>query len=1288
MLRIEKVFLQGFKSFCDATELVFDAEGITAVVGPNGCGKSNVSDALSWVIGEQRAKALRGSKMEDVIFQGSRHRQPSGMAEVLLSLRVEESFEIQTQEKEAEIEAQEAPVSGESLSGEREASAAIPVTTATTPDLPEHPARPAPATRTRLKASALRYQAGERLTVARRLYRTGESEYELNGRLCRLRDIQDLFAGTGLGGAHYAIIEQGRIGQVLSAKPLDRRALIEEAAGISKFKLRQRAAEVKLDAAKHNLARVTDIIAEVERQQGALKRQAAKARRYQRLRHEMRELMKLVFVAEYRTTQQACAELQLKQQEISTLESELARRSTQTETARQTALALTDQLDQNLTQAREEVAQTNLQIEKALQQQNYLNDQILSLTTRGQQFSQDQIALTERGHFIAQEIASLREKLRILEQEINAEATSLSQAEKEHLTQSSRDEQAEKDLELAQRQLTEAATHRERWRQLVRQFADAYERYQHSLAGLTAEQLRAREQAQKIALEFTAAENQLATTTQKQQAGLSLLAQINQTLGTTQAAAASLAQELQALQQQQTAVEQRLKSLLELEERRAYFTAPVQAVLLESKKSGLDKNFHIIGTLADFIKVNPQDEALVEVGLKEELQYLLTPSFEDALQAIAFLKREQLGRATFLVLNPARTPNGHHPELASHEQIKYLLDLLGVNSELRTVLQQALPKLAQTVITAEVQQAIAESIRTNSRGHSFLTPSGEFVSAGHIISGGSQAEASSGILALKREITELRAELQILTELISEREEQAAQGQAELQEMQARASAMDWQSRETEKELVSQRGLQQQYARDQERAAAHLRVVEKEMAQAAEESAAVTTKLHQAQAELQQAEQALNAAEALTTQAQASGLEMRRHATERTQELSRRRADFAAKSERRKALQQDIKRLETETQELSQRLNRAQFDSREAEQQAQQRREAQLSLQQELAAWQEQQQSQVAQVETLARALTQEKEKLLDGEQELEQCRTRLAQFREERAELDITRTKLLASLEYLEAASQAELGEGLSTLLAQSEQTSPVTLPPLALDDLSDKEEADFPEDNDVMTAPGLDEAFDLDAGKLRLQELRSKVESLGPVNFLALDELGALEQRLIFLLQQKADIEQAVGDTLSAIAELKRRSRERFVTAFHHINQNFSEMFLELFGGGHAEMRLIDETDVLESGIDIIAQPPGKRLQNVLLLSGGEKAMAALALVLGIFKFRPSPFCILDEVDAPLDDVNIGRFSDKILELSQRTQFLVITHSKRTMEAARTLYGVTMEDPGISKLISVRLT
>jgi chromosome segregation protein len=318
-----------------------------------------------------------------------------------------------------------------------------------------------------------------------------------------------------------------------------------------------------------------------------------------------------------------------------------------------------------------------------------------------------------------------------------------------------------------------------------------------------------------------------------------------------------------------------------------------------------------------------------------------------------------------------------------------------------------------------------------------------------------------------------------------------------------------------------------------------------------------------------------------------------------------------------------------------------------------------------------------------------QKEALQSEENELTRLRETATNLRESRTEVDLTQAKLIAHLEHLESSCSNELGESILDLLAKYEEAAESLPPAPVINEENDEENAD---DEVEMEVPlrfyQLPPDFQLESAKARLQDLRSKVEGIGPVNLLALEELGEADERLGFLLEQKADIEQAVADTLAVIAELKRRSRDRFTDAFHQINRNFSEMFLELFGGGHGEMRLIDETDVLESGIDIIAQPPGKRLQNVLLLSGGEKAMAALALIMGIFKYRPSPFCLLDEVDAPLDDVNISRFADKVLEMSSNTQFLVITHSKRTMEAAKTLYGVTMEDPGVSKLISVRLT
>ena len=1277
MLRIEKVFLQGFKSFNDPTELVFDAEGITAVVGPNGCGKSNVADALSWVIGEQRAKALRGGKMEDVIFQGSRNRQPSGMAEVVLTLRVYESFELRPQEPITPPPSVETPpVVAES---QAEETIAPPTSQPT-------------ETRNKTTQQPRAFQAGERITVARRLYRTGESEYEMNGRTCRLRDIQDLFAGTGLGGAHYAIIEQGRIGQVLSAKPMDRRALIEEAAGVSKFKLRQRASELKLEAAKQNLSRVTDIIAEVERQVAALKRQAAKSRRYQRLRQEMRELMRAVFVVDYRMTHQKTQELETGLLEANQAESQLTAQIAQTDLSRQEAFAQLEQIESSLTEARAAAADTNLQLEKTRQQKTYWLEQSQSLQVRAAQFSHDQVAIGERERLIAQEISRLRNEVKLIDEEINTEARSLSQLETLFQQQVAQDDQVEKELEFSQRRVTEAATQRERWNQLVGQFQEAVQRTERTITGLVAEQQRATEQARTLAEEQQEITERLAMQAEQQSEFKAQRATIAALQQTKLQAALQLESQLQRQQKELTALDQRLKSLQELDERRANFSEPVQALIKAVKDDPETHNFSIIGTLADYIKVSSQDEVIVEVGLREELQYLITPSFEDALQAIDYLKRENLGRATFLVLNSKPLP-GLTPDAANQSSIVRLIDLLGLKPELRQVVQQALPRLAQTVITSEIKQAISDSISTNGKGHSFLTSTGEFISAGHIISGGSPTEQGTGILALKREIDTLQKELHRLEQQVTQTEQQHQALRAATEEYTLQLHELDAQLREADKSLVLGQGQQQQLARDQERAATHLRVVEKELEQAQRERCEWAEKLQHAESQWKLAQEQFQAAERSTSETQEIVAEIRRKATARSQELAGRRADFAAKSERRKGFLNDLKRLENEAQDIHSRLSRAQLEAIETEERVQSLSQSIANAETEIEALTSQWQKEMAAVEQLQIAAGAAKESLQAYENQLHQLRSSLLALHETRTNLEVTRAKLFAHLEHIAHGCSTELGETLPDLAARYDQAETTDLPELGEPQISatassNELESDEDETDPPLLSYRLPPDFALETAQNRLQELRQKVDAIGPVNLLALDELTEAEQRHVFLLEQKTDIEQAVADTLAVIAELKRRSRERFLQAFHQINQNFTEMFLELFGGGHGEMRLIDESDVLESGIDIIAQPPGKRLQNVLLLSGGEKAMAALALIMGIFKFRPSPFCLLDEVDAPLDDVNIGRFADKVLEMSSRTQFLVITHSKRTMEAAKTLYGVTMQDPGVSKLISVRLT
>jgi chromosome segregation protein len=1368
MLRIEKLFLQGFKSFCDPTEVILDEEGITAVVGPNGCGKSNIADAISWVIGEQRAKALRGGKMEDVIFQGSRNRQPSGLAEVILTMVVHETFEIRGEANQPETEALRQ--AEESL---QQADAAIEASTATTPEGgPEGPA-PAPPLQTPQEAplqtvvagagpdsagaeaagesapepppvegqshqahqlkkrrkhvspGATRvFHEGERITVGRRLYRTGESEYEMNGRICRLRDVQDLFAGTGLGGAHYAIIEQGRIGQVLSAKPLDRRALIEEAAGISKFKMRQHAAELKLEAAKNNLSRITDILTEIERQQNSLKRQAARARRYQRLKQEMRELMRAVYVADYRTTSAAVTDLESALSRIAARESEISSSLAGLEESQVEATQVARSAEESLNQTRQVAANIDLDTERARQQHSHLSEQLQSLGVRSAQFAQDQSSISERRRFIEQESSRLRDELQKLEQEIDSESRILADAENDHQAQLARDAESELRLEEARKRVYESVTHLERWRQLVRQFTDSVERGQSRLQGLSAERERAMTQAQATQEEYAKLTQTLEETSRRQQdVGLELsdlavkLAELRRSREEGQERLANLQRDL-------TATEHRLKSLSELDRGRAYFSEAVQALLMRDPQAN---GFKTLGTLADFVQVSSEHEAMIETALRDELQYVVVPTFDDALGAIEFLKQEGAGRATFLVIGlHGAQPYEPAPNGDGQNGHRTLASLLGLRSEFADAFKLALPGLATARIVADTGQAISASLSDhgaagNGSGRPFTTVSitGERVVAGRLISGGSSTEKGIGVLSLKREIGELTDRLDSLAFATGASEGDLNQVKDRIARQEDRQKGLDGELRQTDKRLAVLREQFQQCERERERTSAHIRIVEQETAQAEEELKEFETRLEHASAQTEAAERSRAEAEKVVEVAQAEMAELRRNAEQRSEELSRRRAEFAAKTERRRGSQNDVRRLASETSDLDYRLGRLRLETIEADDQARTTQSTIHTMTEQLQNLTAQQQAHAAELELRATALAAAREKLETIELELRAARDAATHAREERAQREIEKARLTSDLEHLINSCHTELGENIVEICERLDRsreaaarrdgtTDSIDAGELAPAQTSDEQAAPLsqarptPEfldpdesepageiDDDVeisfWTAP---EDFDLLTAKARLDELRAKIDGLGPVNMMALDELTEVEERFDFLTLQKDDIERAIADTQSAIAEIKRRSRERFHEAFHAINENFKLVFRELFGGGHGEMRLIDESDILESGIEIIAQPPGKRLQNILLLSGGEKAMAALSLVLAIFKYRPSPFCLLDEVDAPLDEVNIGRFADKVIELSANTQFMIITHSKRTMEAAKTLYGVTMEDPGISKLISVRLT
>ncbi|HEY0006705.1 MAG TPA: AAA family ATPase [Pyrinomonadaceae bacterium] len=1350
MFKLQRLEITGFKSFADHTEIVFTGDGITAVVGPNGCGKSNVADAISWVLGEQRAKQLRGAEMKDVIFQGSRNRPPSGMAEVVLHLVRDETVEHEPDIEDIDSTLEEiddravaledaigpdseiaspssehaAPVpyvlTAEHASAPDESLAGNPSETinpavaanASQADTVEAPAATGIAgeevsgpieqvqTAAMTKAQhhgkrhwrpsrlALEFAPGEAVSVTRRLYRSGESEYLLNGRTCRLRDIQDLFSGTGLSGAHYAIIEQGRIGQILSAKPMDRRTIIEEAAGITKFRVRQRAAEARLDAARTNLSRISDIISEIERQVGSLRRQAQKARRYRILREELRELLRRVYVAEERLLAALLEETKVALEEVSreerSLAAELAEREETARSATQQARALEDELSQ----ARAVAAEAALQRDRQLRERAYQEEQREALEERRAAIKNEIEAVRARLEAVEAESAQLLEHEALLHAESEESAQLLQSAESRYGQRIVEVTEAEAMIETARAELLTHTAVAERLMEIGRQLESALERLDVQAEGLAREGERAASvhaesliKAEVLTAEIEAARAQLERLMAEREAAVTAVVQGHEAVAETDA-------EYTRVREEYSRVRHRLDTLKELDARHAHYSQAVQHIFHFSEET---EDFHFMGTLADKLEVLPRWERAVEGVFGSSLQSIIVPTPEDARRAALWLRGNQTGRASFLVagLHGASEeldlasfqdeatgeqavetqPTGSLAQGASASQtdeseavknenagdeiIKNARvgDLLGAPPELLIVLERTLPQKMNARVAVSLDQALTMSLAT---GEMFVTEDGDWVAGGQLVSAGdAQAlEEGAGLLAFKRELRELEARARELEDELLAAERTVVDARLRAGELEDAVVLLNEAIGRDERELLARELNARQVLQEIERAERHLRVVADDAARLAEERLELEARRSTALSEAETAEQARLAALQQVAEATALLTVARREAETENESLGVQRAAAAAAAERRRATTAELRRLEAERQDLYVRVERHEREVDETGARLDQLARSIEEIEQNALSIEEEREREEQEIAEVAARLAHARERADALSSELSELNHRAAATRDHRAELEVQRAEATARLSFVRESCASELNQ--------------------SLEELSRERPAD--------------EEFDLEAGRARVEELRARVESFGAVNMMALEELSESEERLLFLTGQRADITEGIASTEEALREIKRRSRERFRQAFEQINRNFGELFQELFGGGRGEMSLIDADDVLESGIDIIAQPPGKRLQSVLLLSGGEKAMAALALVLGIFHYRPSPFCLLDEVDAPLDEANVGRFTNKIVEMSASTQFIIITHNKRTMEMARALYGVTMEDAGISKLVSVK--
>jgi len=1313
LLKLKRLQILGFKSFCDRTDLKFHGDGIAAIIGPNGCGKSNIADAISWVLGEQSAKTLRGSRMEDVIFAGTRDRKPTGMAEVTLTLIDPEQYPGADADAPTEIDiqddlpsaaavlrnaadrpdadnpdknwdeeairsraAEETEQAVEDAQPGKTEEVEVPRSKITTiavafPDDEPVFALPSQTLATvtpissvavvaapqvvlkirRRKFNQQQFHAGE-IVVTRRLFRSGDSEYLLNGKLCRLRDIQELFMGTGLGPETYALIEQGRIGQILSSRPTDRRAILEEAAGITKFKTKKRLAEARLEDAKLNLARINDIFDEVTRQMNSLKRQASKAERYAKLRDEMRAQLRMVLASKFAAIEHESTELDA---QLNALAEDMQHRTEavqQLEAEHSEGTERGYAIETELRENRDRLSQLAMEIERAQARRRHNDERCAELVVRS--------ASAEA------ELAQARHRLTSLESERDSNRQMLESAAADLAA-------AQHELALSQQEVEGAATalrelerQQEESRVAIFDKVSSISRLRNQLAQAEERLAGADREAGRLQTELTNANLQVeAFGGQRGQLALEFETVTQRVAGITE----EIGQLRHLLEKKRT---EETKAKNNLDVLRAEFATALgkkgslEAIIAEHGystesvrrlfQSGvMQSGLAPVGVLADFLEVDPRFERVVEDFLRDELNYIVVKSWDAADEGLRLLRSDVDGRATFLV----------HPE-DSQAKFSFILDeaahcapptasIVPLKHTIRVLdgfgksLEVILPKLRDGYIVPGSDTA--RGLALENPDAFFLSQSGECFHNVTVTGGKQRAE---GPLSMKRELREVLRQLDDLERGLREEEMRVLTLGREIKEFASLLDRLESEKREAEHQSMTSGHMLQQLDSEMARVMERMGISQAELQRLAAERGEQQGTIAARQMEIAELELAGAELEREIAALQESLTAMRQRREDAAQASSQRVARVAALEERHRSATAVLGRIESLFSEMNERIHALVSQMEAAAAEKLQRETENLQLEQQAADFDAERNAGQAREGLLQFEKDQLRARLAEVDELLRSARQLLDQARDRRGELQAAAAKLQADAQYMAETCLNELGIERAALLSDTTISS-VT--------------------GDELTA--CDQSY---------REMRAKLEAMGPVNMMALEEYRETAERHTFLDGQRKDLISSIENTTATIREIDQVSRQMFEEAFAKINENFQATFKKLFGGGHAFMKLTDEENSSESGIDVVASPPGKRLQSVLLLSGGEKALTALALLVGIFQFTPSPFCILDEVDAPLDEANIGRFTELVKEMSLKTQFVLITHSKKTMSIAPVLYGVTMQEPGVSKLVSVR--
>jgi len=1274
-MRLQRLELSGFKSFPDRAELAFD-RGVTAIVGPNGCGKSNLVDAITWVLGEQSARSLRGDRMEDVIFGGSDARKPTSAAEVKLKLcDVASSVPVRLFGPRPVVARPAAGGNGHGNgAGQGRAVAAVDVEASA-------PSAQAPV------AAALDLDDGPAIVrdveVSRRLYRSGESEYLIDGEVCRLRDVHDLLMDAGLGIKAYAVIEQGKIGQILSARPTERRQLIEEAAGVTKYKSRRRAAELKLEAAQQNLTRIDDIVYEVEKQRGALKRQAARARRHRRLRDELRRWEKVVFAHRYRVLATAIERARTRLEEARGRESAAAARVAEVEATLERLRLELAEGESRATAAREAAHARELDIERRQQQVVFDRQQVASLETAIGELAAELLALEGRREPVRQELEARRAAATRAEKEGTQAAERLAREEAAYLGAYHELEGLESDVEAARSEVFSALNAATALRHAVDHAAMARERIGEEIGRFDVERDDLGHEAERASQEHRAASESLARARTALDATRLACTAREADLATARTRREERTRACRALEQGVAALSARLASLEELDAARAEYGDAARLILAESNGT-----VGQLGSVADYLEVDRRYERAVEAWLGDILQHVLVGRHEHAAAGFELVRRQDAGRCGFLVVEAdAPTPTAGAGEAPAG--LTPMSAVVRVNGPYRDAIASA---VGGAWIAETFEQAAATAAAC---GEPVATLSGEVFRGPRLVYGGTKREAR-GILATKREIKELRARLAGDQQALARTSEELAALGVTIAESEAAIASFQAEAHRQEKAMV---GFEARLARaeeEAERVSRKRELVAAERRRAEEERRALEARQVEARESIQRLESEQRLADDRFTEAQRRLLAAREAVEAQRARAAEVKASHAALVERAAGLAAEVGRLADASRDLEERV-RARSDER-ARALAQK-----TDLEAGIVRAERQLDEDVRAFDALKDDVRAAEERCiaLGGrfdvqDQQIRTARSGLDAIRAELGKLEIARATTEGDLTHLAETCLETVQAGLDDVadeVARMEQAGELEGLRAVADEPEADEEAEggAPADAADTTGEAAGEASPPAAAARTPEDmvtaLKAKIDRLGPVNMMAIEQFDDLESRHTFLTSQRKDLVESIAATGEAIRRIDKTTRERFAGAFQVINENFGLTFSTLFGGGRAGLVLLDESDELESGIDIIAQPPGKRLQSVQLLSGGEKALTAMALMFALFKYRPSPFCLLDEIDAPLDDANIGRFVEMLQGMQHHTQFVLITHNRKTMEIADRLYGVTMEEPGVSKLISVQM-